>query len=419
MLHMNVQGTLREEGRGGTSGKGRFRYRQLLVVSQTALAVLLLIASGLLIQSFLKLRSVDPGFRTDDVLALSLSLPSARYPEGGDVTGFFRDLMPRVAALPGVEASGLVRRAPLTGSLPPNDIEFENRPSEGSDGPPLNADIQVVSAGYFRTMGIPLLQGRAFDGTDDEESEVVAVVDEVLAGRFFDDPSRAIGERIRQPGNEWARIVGIVGGVHQEGLDQEQRAQLYLLHAQSPKTWGPQRGMTLLLRTGVEPANLVSAVRAQVRDLDANLPVYQVTTMEETVDRSTARQRFTMLLQLVFGGVALALALVGIYGVLSYSVAQRTREIGIRMALGAERDSILKLVVRQGMSLVFVAVVLGVGGALAAAQVLSSLLFGISPRDPLTYGVVTVTLVVAALVACWVPARRASAVTPQTALRYD
>jgi predicted permease len=420
MLRMDVQGPLRDEGRGGTAGRTRFRYRQLLVVSQTSLAIMLLIASGLLIQSFWRLRNVDPGFNPSEVLALSLSLPTARYPDDADVTGFYRDLMPRVAAVPGVEAAGMVRRAPLTGSLPPNDIEFETRPRVESEGPPMNADIQVVSAGYFRSMGIPLLQGRLFDVTDDESSEAVALVDDVLARRFFEDPSRAIGERIRQPGeNEWARIVGIVGAVRQEALDQDARAQLYLLHAQSPRTWNVQRGMTLVLRAGVDPLNLVSAVRAEVHGIDANLPVYRVTTMDRTVDESTARQRFTMLLQLVFGGVAMALALVGIYGVLSYSVAQRTREIGIRMALGARQESILKLVVGQGMKLVLVAVGVGLLGALAAAQVLASLLYGVSPRDPLTYGVVAVTLVAAALVACWLPARRASSVTPQTALRYD
>jgi len=241
-----------------------------------------------------------------------------------------------------------------------------------------------------------------------------------LAKRFFGNPSRALGERIRQPGDaEWARIVGVVGAVRQESLDQDARAQLYLLHAQSPRTWFPIPAMTLLLHTGVEPLGLVSAVRAQVRDQDAGLAVYRVSTMQEALDRSTARQRFTMLLQLVFGGVAMALALVGIYGVLSYSVAQRTREIGIRMALGAERRSILKLVVEQGMRLVGLAVLLGVLGALAAGQVLSSLLFGISPRDPLTYAAVTLTLVLSALFACWVPARRASSVTPQTALHHD
>jgi len=335
------------------------------------------------------------------------------------VTGFYRDLMPRLSALPGVTATGLVRTAPLTGTLPPNDIEFENRPRSDTD-PPLNADIQVVSAGYFDAMGIPVLRGRVFDRTDDADSEPVAVVDEVLARRFFDDPKEAMGERIRQPGaHEWARIVGIVGGVRQESLEQEPRAQLYLLHAQSPRTWFPVRAMTVLLKTGVEPLGLVAAVRAQVRTLDPNLPVYQVTTVERNRAASTASQRFSMFLQLVFAGVALTLAVVGIYGVLSYSVAQRTREIGIRMALGAERASILRLVVGQGMALVAAAVILGVVGALAAGRVMASLLFGVSPRDPLTYGTVTGVLLVVSLVACWLPARRASAVSPQEALRFD
>ncbi len=418
-LRMDVQDKLREEGRGGTAGRGRFRYRQLLVVSQTALAVVLLIAAGLLAQSFWRLRSVDPGFRGDNVLAVSLSLPQTTYPEAGDVTGFYRDLMPRLEALPGVTAAGLVRTAPLTGSLPPNDIEFEDRP-RSDDDPPLNADIQVVSAGYFDAMGIPVLQGRVFDRTDDADSEPVAVVDEVLARRFFADPGAAIGEHIRQPGDrEYARIVGIVGAVRQEALDQEPRAQLYLLHAQSPRTWYPIRAMTVLLKTGVEPLGLVSAVRPEVHELDPNLPVYQVTTVERSKEASTASQRFSMFLQLVFAGVALMLAVVGIYGVLSYSVAQRTREIGIRMALGAKRESILRLVVGQGMALVGVALVVGVLGALATGQVISSLLFGVSPRDPVTYGVVTGSLLLVCLVACWIPALRASSVSPQDALRFD
>jgi putative ABC transport system permease protein len=418
-LRMDVQGKLREEGRGGTAGRGRFRYRQLLVVSQTALAVVLLIAAGLLVQSFWRLSGVDPGFRAERVLAVSLSLPEANYPDDTDVVGFYRDVAPRLASLPGVTGLGMVRSAPLTGSLPPNDIEFEKRP-RGEDDPPLNADIQVVSAGYFDAMGIPLLQGRTFDGTDDAASEVVAVVDDALARRFFANPSDALGERIRQPGDRaFARIVGIVGSVRQEALDEEPRAQLYFLHAQSPRTWYPVRAMTMLLRSGVDPLGLVGAVRAEVRALDPNLPVYRITTMERLMAESTASERFSMFLQLVFAGVALTLAAVGIYGVLSYSVAQRTREIGIRMALGAERKSILRLVVGQGMSLVGVALILGVVVALAAAQVLATLLFGISPRDPLTYGAVCGALLLVALTACWIPARRASAVSPQEALRFD
>ena len=418
-MRMDVQGALRDEGRGGTAGRRRFVSRQLLVVSQTALAVMLLIGAGLLIQSFWRLRSVDPGFRTEDVLAFSLSIPTTAYPEAADVTGFYRDLAPRLAALPGVTATGMVRTAPLTGSLPPNDIEFEGIPRTEEDGPPLNADIQMVSAGYFETLRIPLLQGRVFDATDDADSELVAVVDEVLARRFFEDPADAIGERVAQSGREMARIVGIVGSVRQEGLAEEPRASVYLLHAQSPRTWFPVRGMTVLLRTGVEPLGLVDAVRREVRSMDANLPVYQVTTMERTLSDATARERFSMFLQLVFAGVALLLAMVGIYGVLSYSVAQRTREIGIRMALGAQREGILRLVVGQGMTMVVAALALGVVGAMLGAQVMASLLFGISPRDPATYAAVVVALLVVSAVACWLPARRASSVSPQTALRYE
>lgn len=414
---LNIQGALREEGRGGTVGRGRFRVRQLLVVSEMALAVVLLITAGLLMQSFWRLQGVDPGFDSEQVLAISVNLPEASYPDDSDVTGFFRDLMPRIEALPGVTATAAVRTPPLTGSLPPNDIEIENfDPPE--DGPPMNADIQMVTAGYFETLGVPLLQGRAFDDRDHSESEIVAVIDEVLAERFFPGEG-PIGQRIRQPGSEWSTIIGVVGGVHQQGLDIEPRANLYFTHAQGPSTWFAVRGMTVLLRTGVEPLGLVTSTRQVVREIDSNLPVFEVTTMENTLALSTATERFSMYLQLVFAAVALVLAVVGIYGVLSYSVAQRTQEIGIRMALGAQSESILKLVVGQGLVLIFVSVALGVVAALAFAQVLSGLLYGISPRDPLTYGAVVGVLTVVAAVACYIPARRASSVAPQTALRYD
>ena len=268
MMRMNVQGTLRDEGRGGTVGVGRFRYRQLLVVSQTALAVVLLIGAGLLIQSFWRLRNVDPGFREDATLAVTLSLPRATYPDAQDVVGFYRDLLPRVAALPGVESAGMVRQAPLTGTLPPNDIAFENRPTRADD-PPLNADIQMVSPGYFETLGIPVLEGRAFEATDDAASDLVAVVDEEFARRFFPDAPTVLGQRLQQSGfDEFATIVGVVGDVRQERLDREPRAQVYFTHPQGPRTWFPVRAMTLLLRTGVEPLSMVSAVREQVKAMD-------------------------------------------------------------------------------------------------------------------------------------------------------
>lgn len=418
MLRMNVQGTLREEGRGGTSSVRRFRTRQFLVVSQTALAVVLLIGAGLLLQSFWRLRHVDPGFREDGTLAVGLSAPPTTYPEAVDVVGFYRDLETRLAALPGVSSVGLVRQAPLTGSLPPNDIAFENRPSQPDD-PPMNADIQVVSPGYFQTIGIPLLEGRAFDITDDLEGDLVAVVDQEFVKRFFPDRSSALGERVAQSGQDFATIVGVVGDVRQERLDREPRAQVYFTHAQSPRTWFPIRAATVLLRTGSDPLTLLPAVRREVKAMDPDMPVFDVTTVAGTVARATAGQRFTMTLQIVFAGVALVLAMIGIYGVLSYSVAQRTREIGIRMALGAERKSILRLVVGQGMSLALLAVVLGVGGALAAGQLLASLLFGVSPRDPFTFLTVVSALLAVAALASWLPAWRASSVSPQTALRSE
>ncbi len=406
-------------GRGGTAGKERFRLRGVLVVGQTALAVMLLIGGGLLLRSFGNLTRIDPGFSADAVLSASLSIPTNSYPEPSDVTRFYSDLLSRVEGIPGVASAGLVRTPPLTGSLPPNDIEFEGRPSNPDD-PPLNSDIQVVSTGYFETMGIPLLVGRAFDDTDDETSEVVAVVDEPFARRFFGEPSAALGAMVRQFGApEYARVVGVVGSVRQEQLQTEPRAHLYLLHEQTPRTWFPVRGMSVLARTELEPETLVGAVRTEVRALDPDLPVYGETTVRETVRSSMAAERFNLFLQLVFAGVALALAAIGIYGVLSYQVQQRTREIGIRLALGAERGGIVGLVVRQGMGLVAVAVVVGLSGALLTGRVLSSLLYDVSARDPLTYAAVTCVLVGVAAFACWLPARRASAVDPQSALRSE
>ena len=415
---LDVQASLREEGRG-TVGRGRFRARQLLVVSEMAMAVVLLVAAGLLIQSFFRLRAVDPGFRAESVLTMQVNLPTAGYPEAGDVTGFYRDLLPRLAALPGVTSAAAVRTAPLGGSLPPNDIEIEGvTVPTGPDAPPLNADVQVVTPGFFETMGIALHEGRAFDERDAEDAPLVAVVSASMARRFWGERS-PLGDRVAQTGRELGEIVGVVGDVHHEGLDAEPRPTLYLVHAQSPRTWFPVRGMTLTLRSAVEPTALVSAVRREVQAADPSLPVFRVQTLEQAVDASTSTQRFSMLLQLVFAAVALLLAAVGIYGVISYSVAQRTREIGIRMALGADRSRVLRLVVGQGMALAAVAVGVGLVVALLAGRVMASLLYGVSPRDPATFAAVAGVLTLVALLACWVPARRASGVAPQTALRAE
>ena len=415
----DVQASLREEGRGGSVGLGRMRMRQLLVVSETALAVMLLVAAGLLLQSFRRLQAVDPGFRAEQVLSLSLNVPAASYPDTADVTAFYEGLVPRMAALPGVTSAGAVRTAPLAGALPPNDVEVDGYLMPDRDAPPLNVDAQMVTPGYFEAMGIRLLEGRVFDGRDGADAPLVAVVSEQLAERYWSGRS-ALGGRIRQSGfPEWTEVVGVVADVHQEGLDQEARPTLYFVHPQGGRTWFPVRAMTLVLRTAVEPTSLVGAVRREVQAVDPDIALYQVETLSQAVADSTATERFSMLLQLVFALVALTLAAVGIYGVMAFSVARRTGEIGIRMALGADRGQVLRMVVGQGMTIVLVAVLLGVGGALATAQVLSSLLYGISPRDPVTYAAVVGTLVAIAFLACWLPARRASGVDPGSALRYE
>lgn len=282
----------------------------------------------------------------------------------------------------------------------------------------MNLDIQVVTPDYFRAMGIALLGGRTFGEADAGLESPVAVINETAARRYWPDGD-PLGARIRQPGNEWARIVGVVEDVRHQGLSREPRGELYFLHAHSPRVWYPVRAMTLVLRTGTDPTALADAVRREVRGLDPSLALYRVETMQRAVTRSTASERFAMLLQLVFGAVALVLAAVGIYGVLAHSVAQRTQEIGIRMALGAEKGRILGLIVRQGMGLAAMATGLGLLGALAAGQVLASLLFGVSPRDPVTFGAVAATILTVAFLATWLPARRAAAVDPQTALRYE
>jgi putative ABC transport system permease protein len=287
------------------------------------------------------------------------------------------------------------------------------------DGPPMNADVQVASPGYFEAVGIELIEGRAFEERDDIGAPIVAVVSEELAKRYWPGRS-ALGGRIRQSGlPDWAEVVGVVRDIRHDGLDRPARGTLYFSHPQSERAWYTVRALTLVIRTTVDPSAVIAATRAQLHEMDTDVPLYQVETLAKAVADSTSTRRFTMLLQLVFALVALTLAGVGLYGVMAFTVARRAPEIGIRMALGAERGQVLRMVVGQGMGIVAVAVVLGVVGALAAGRVLAGLLYGISPRDPATYAIVVGSLVAVALLACWIPARRASAVEPASALRYE
>ena len=416
----DLQGMLREEGRSATGGRKRIRLRQLLVVSETALAVVLLVAGGLLLQSFRRLTAVDPGFRAERVLTATITLPSVSYPDGADVVGFYEALLQRVGSLPGVSVAGAVGVAPLAGAAGPSDVEVEGWVG-APEVPRPTADIQAVTPGYFAAMRIPLLAGRTFEERDGMDAPLVAVVSEALARDYWPGRS-ALGGRIRPDGRDerFAQVVGVVPDVRQERLDRPAaRGTLYLPHAQTPYTWSPARGMTLVVRSAVEPTSLVGAIRREVQALDPSVPLYQVRTMEQVVADATATQRFSMLLQLLFALVALALSAVGLYGMLAFTVARRTAEIAIRMALGARRSDVQGMVLRQGMGIVAIALALGVGGALATGRLLGSLLFSVSPTDPVTYAVVVGVLLGVAMLACWIPARRASGVDPAEALRAE
>ena len=416
----DLQGVLREEGRGGTVGRKRIRLRQVLVVSETALAVVLLVAAGLLLKSFRRLMAVDPGYRTERLLTARIAIPSATYAGARDVVGFYQALLPRIASLPGVIAAGAAGGLPLMGGVGPSDIEVEGWVNPG-DAPRPIADIQAVTPGYFAALGIPQLEGRVFEERDGTDAPLVAVVSQSLARTYWPGRS-ALGGRIRVDGDvePFAQVVGVVGDVRQERLDRPAaRGTLYLAHAQTPYTWAPSRTMRLTVGTSIEPATVLNAIRIEVRALDPSVPLYEVRTMDQAVADATATQRFSMLLQTLFALVALSLSAIGLYGVLAFTVARRTAEIGIRLALGAQQSEVRRMVVRQGMSIVTIALGLGVAGALASGRLIGSLLFGVSPRDPGTYAAVVGMLIAVALLACWVPARRASRVDPAEALRAE
>lgn len=411
----NVQGVLRDEGRSGTAGHRRVRVRQLLVVSEAALAVVLLVAAGLLLQSFRLLVAVDPGFQAEGVLTARITIPASKYGEPEDVAAFYEALLVRIRSLPAVAAAGAVSVAPLAGVLGPTDTDVEGWVTPPDAAGPIEVS-QVVTPGYFAAMGIRVLEGRTLDDRDNLNAPPVAVVSEKLARKYWPGRS-ALGGRIRRdnPTHPFAEIVGVVADVHQDGLDTAPvYGTYYLAHAQLPYTV-----MYLAVRSAMEPTTLVTALRTELRALDPSVPLYQVRTMEQAVMENTATQRLSMLLQLVFASVALTLAAVGLYGVLAFTVSRRTAEMGIRMALGAARGDVQRMVVAQGMRMIAIAIALGIAGALAAGRLLRGLLFGVSATDPLTYAVVVGVLFAVALVASWLPARRASAVDPAVSLRAE
>jgi putative ABC transport system permease protein len=409
----NLTGGLKEGDRGSSSC--RQRLRSVLVVGEVALTLTLLVGAGLLIQSFRRVLQVDPGFKAQNLLTMEVSVNN---PDGQQVANFFDQLQQKVRSLPGVKSVAVSNGLPFgTANYPGFFIEGRTDPDNIGSGL-----RYTVSPDYFQTMGIELIKGRLFTAEDTRGSPQVIVIDEMLARRHF--PSKdPIGKRLKQSGDgPGLEIVGVVRHVEHYSLDgQSPDAQFYTNFNQTPLQMLPNgvRRINLLTRTEVEPLSLASAVRGQVSALNRDQAVFNIRTMGQTVAQSVAARRFSMLLLTAFGTVALALASVGIYGLMSYSVAQRTREIGVRMALGAQLCDVLKLMVGQGMKVALAGVVLGLVASLVLTQLIRSLLFGVGTTDPLTFIVIPLLLTVVALLACWVPARRATKVDPMVALRCE
>jgi len=417
----DLHGMLKEGGRGAAGDRSGQGLRRTLVVAEMALALTLLTGAGLLIKSFARLQGVDPGFDPDRLLTFNLSLPPARYPSDTAQAAFFDQVLPALAAVPGVQAAGATSVMPFSGGWSTGSFEIEGyQPPPKQPGP--WGDIRIVSPGYFETLRIPLRRGRLLTDQDRPEAPRVAVIDDEFVRRYWphDDP---IGKRLTfgppagaadTSSREWVEVVGVVGHTKQEGLDAENRLQLYLPYSQRPMPF-----ITLAVRTAGDPERYVNPVRRAVQSVDPDQPLSAVSSMDDLISRSVGQRRLSMMLLSLFSGIALVLASVGIYGLMSYSVAQRSRELGVRIALGAARADVLRLVLRQGMTLALTGIVIGVGVAFGLSRVIESQLFGVRATDPATFGGMAVLLTLTALTANLVPAWRATRVDPAVVLRDE
>jgi putative ABC transport system permease protein len=412
---IELQEAMKEGARGG--GARRNRLRGALVTAEVALSLALLVGAGLLFRSFLSLQSVNAGFDAEGVLTMRLAPSGTNFREDPQYISFYQNVIGKVAAIAGVEAVGAINTLPLSKG-PTFDFRVEGRPETAVDKWP-GANYRNVTPDYFRAMKIPIAQGRAFTERDNEPAPLVAIINQALAARDFAGQN-PIGKRINFGGRDrggqpiWFEIVGVAADVRNKELKDEAEPEIYTASWQDAFA-----GMTFVIRSSVEPASLATAVRQAVREVDPAQPVSALRTMETVVVEAVTQPRFNLTLLGLFGGLALSLSAAGIYGVTSYSVAQRAQEIGVRKALGAQNGDVLRLVIRQGMAAVLPGVLIGLFMTFAATRVMKSMLFGVSPNDPPTFVVIALSLVSVALLACWIPARRATKVDPMTALRSE
>jgi putative ABC transport system permease protein len=411
----DLGGALKEGGRASSVGSGHNRFRSLLVVAEVALSLVLLIGAGLMVRSFVTLLNVDPGLNPQNVLTLDIGLPRTKY-TGPQQVAFFQQVISRLQALPGVQLAGAVYPLPLSGGEEGMGFGIEGRPA-AAPGESFNAGPRWVSADYFKVMGIPLLRGRELTERDGADSPRVLVISEAMAHAYWPDED-PIGKRVAfdqiNGAPNWREIVGVVRDVKHSALDATAKPEMYVPFGQFPIFF-----QTVVLRTTGDPLSLVGAARSEVLAVNADQAISNVHTMEELLSNSIAQRRFNMLLLSIFAAIALVLSAVGIYGVMSYSVAQRTHELGVRMALGAQTSHVVALVVKQGMTPALVGVGIGLAASFGLTRILASLLYGVSTTDTLTFSLIALLLASVALLACYLPARRATKVDPMVALRYE
>ena len=409
-----IRAALQENGRTAGPGPAARRVRSALAIGELAVACVLVIGAALVLKSFWRLINLSPGFATERVLGVQIELPQARYPDGPQITLFYQTLLERLHQVPDVSAAGATNTLPMTGSGPTTWLTLEGRPRPAGEPPEVN--YRTATTDYFRALDVPLVAGRAFTAADTATSMTTVVVNRALVERFFSDRD-PLGQRVRigpNPKAAWRTIVGVVGDMHQAGPELPAQPEIYL-----PASQDVFADLSLAVRTRGDPAAIGSTLRQIVHSIDPRLSIVEMKTMEEILDGHVASRRLLMILLAVFAGVALTLALIGIYGVMGNAVSHRTNEIGVRMALGAQRAEILSMVLREGARLGLTGLGLGVAIALMATRLLSAALFDVKPTDASTYATVVAVMLIVGLAACYLPARRAARVDPLAAIRAE